>query len=374
MTINDTSLYGIPRPKKHSGKEISSSTTLSFTTQLTSLISSNPGTKPGTKPTSRSLNRDIFATSNKNTRKRALADLAADADDDDGHNSRVFVQKHSEKSEAVDAATWRRTQRKMEEKARLYAALKRGDVEDGEEKHLVDFDRKWTEKEEDGGDAASSSGDEGEDDEGINEEDAKQDLVEYVDEFGRTRTARASVAAREKRRLAGLASDAPDRFTARPVAPTAIIHGDTIQAEAFDIDANTAASMRMAELAAKREAGHDDLSGLPPPADTHFDASREVRTKGVGFFQFSGDEGTRREQMEALEREREETEKRRVEVERRKEERRKMLEERRRAVGEKRSRAQADRFLEGLGEEIFGGEGGKDEEEEETVKEKEKDG
>ena len=262
----------------------------------------------------------------------------------------MFVQRHSEKSDSVDAATWRRVQRKMEDKARLYAALKRGDVEDGEERHLVDFDQKWADKE-DASDVSSDSDDDDNDGNGNNIEESKESsMVEYVDEFGRTRVVTAAAAAREKRRLAAIASDAPDRFTARPVAPESIIRGDTIQSEAFDVDRNTATSISMAELAAKRKAGHTDFT--TPPPETHFDATKEVRTKGVGFFQFSGDEETRKAQMEELEKERVETEERRKEIDRRKEERRKMIEERRKVVGERRNKAQVDKFLDGLGGEL----------------------
>lgn len=58
----------------------------------------------------------------------------------------------------------------------------------------------------------------------------------------------------------------------------------------------------MEELAKKRD------RSLTPPPDMHFDAQAEVRQKGTGFFQFSGDKEERRRQMEGLEREREETE------------------------------------------------------------------
>lgn len=36
------------------------------------------------------------------------------------------------------------------------------------------------------------------------------------------------------------------------------------------------------------------------PLNLHYDASKEVRTKGAGFYQFSADEVTRRKQMEEL--------------------------------------------------------------------------
>ena len=54
-----------------------------------------------------------------------------------------------------------RARRKMEEKARLYAAMKRGDYvpKEGDAAPLVDFDRKWAEKHpEDDPNRYSSSG------------------------------------------------------------------------------------------------------------------------------------------------------------------------------------------------------------------------
>jgi hypothetical protein len=50
------------------------------------------------------------------------------------------------------------------------------------------------------------------------------------------------------------------------------------------------------------------------PLNLHYDASQEVRAKGAGFYQFSGDEEARKKQMEELKKARVETEKTRVEV------------------------------------------------------------
>lgn len=50
------------------------------------------------------------------------------------------------------------------------------------------------------------------------------------------------------------------------------------------------------------------------PLDIHYDASQEVRAKGAGFYQFSGDEETRKRQMEELRRARDETEQTRQEL------------------------------------------------------------
>ena len=49
------------------------------------------------------------------------------------------------------------------------------------------------------------------------------------------------------------------------------------------------------------------------PLNIHYDASKEVRAKGAGFYQFSADEETRRRQMEELKTAREETGKTRAE-------------------------------------------------------------
>ncbi|KAF2432350.1 hypothetical protein EJ08DRAFT_648137 [Tothia fuscella] len=330
MSAKDSRLYGIPRAKKTTGKEIASSATLAFTSQLSSLVaSSGKSNKDAPSRTvagrSRPKKEDIFSTHNKNTKKRALKDL-----EDDG---RDFAQKHSTKGENVDEATWHHAKRKMEEKSRLYAAMKRGDVEDLDEKYAVDFDRKWAEQQEAGKEGDTSSG----------EDDAESEVeeeVEYIDEFGRTRKGTRADAAREERRKRTLAADEPDRFTARPAMPTNIIYGDTVQAAAFNPDETIAE--QMAELAKKR-----DKEDTPPP-DEHFDSKKEIRTKGVGFFQFSADAEERKKQMEDLEKERQETERRRMETLKRKEDRKKEIEERRQAILQKRGKAKADKFLNDL--------------------------
>ncbi|GME37053.1 hypothetical protein GTA08_BOTSDO05902 [Neofusicoccum parvum] len=315
----DASLYGIPRPKKAADKELTSSTNLAFTSQLSSLIAAGSSSKPTASGRPRPKNKDdIFSVHNKNTRKRALKDL----DDTD------FTQRHSTSSAALDDATWHRSKRKMEEKARLYAAMKRGDVEDTDERYAVDFDRKWADKQDKAESDTSSDDDAGSD---------PEELVEYVDEFGRTRKGTRADVAREERRKKSML-DEPDRFTARPAMPSNVIYGDTIQTSAFNPDETI--MEKMAEIASKRED--------TPPKDTHFDGNAEIRNKGTGFFHFSQDEEERKRQMEALEKERQETEKRRSERDRKKDERRREVEERRKALKEKRSKAQADKFLDGL--------------------------
>jgi hypothetical protein len=97
------------------------------------------------------------------------------------------------------------------------------------------------------------------------------------------------------------------------------------------------------------------------PLSQHYDASREVRAKGAGFYQFSADEETRKKQMEELRQVRQETEMTRQELgavdlkagevegmqedsnalrSRAMEKRKRELEERRRAVDAKRKKFQ----------------------------------
>lgn len=300
----DASLYGFQRPKRLKGdKAISSNTTSSFTSQLSSLINkpktsstNEAGARPKASRT-KAKKEDIFATHNRNSAARAQRDL-------DNAASPAFVQKHTTNGEGLDGAIWERSKRKMEEKARLYAAMKRGDVEDEGERFAVDFDRKWAEKYGDG-----QSGDEDLSEEDEEEEEEDGGMVEYVDEFGRTRQGTRADAARVARQERGLADMTGDRFTARPSAPSAVIYGDTIQHQAFNPDMPIA--MQMEELAKKRD------RSLTPPPDLHFDASKEVRQKGTGFFQFSEDAEERKKQMADLERERLETERVRREREKR---------------------------------------------------------
>ena len=224
----------------------------------------------------------------------------------------------------------------MEEKARLYAAMKRGDVEDLDERYAVDFDKKWADRQEKDEDSEQ-------DDEDDLEEQPED--VEYTDEFGRTRKGTAAEAARAERSKRSQNESRGDRFTARPSAPSNVIYGDTIQHQAFDPDAPAAAQME--ELAKKRD------KSLTPPPDQHFDSSREIRTKGTGFFQFSGDAEERKQQMENLAREREETERKRKEREGKMSERKRQIDARRAEISQKRGKRKADDFLEQLGEELY---------------------
>ena len=253
----------------------------------------------------------------------------------------------------------------MEEKARLYAAMKRGDYvpptnpssssfsstrrNDHQQNSLVDFDRKWAESAAAAGDQPTTydtSSDSGGGGNSSDEEEAV--VVEYEDEFGRQRQGTRAEASREQRRRQAqtLAAQEAVEFSARPAAPSTIIFGDTVQSGAFNPETGIARAME--ELAGKRD------RSATPPAETHYDASKEVRSKGVGFYAFSGDGEGRRREMEELGRERERTEGERKGREERVEKRRREVEERRRVIREKKGERLAERFLEGLGGELAG--------------------
>ena len=330
MTSKDSSLYGLKRHKLSSDKEIASSNSLAFSSQLSSLIG-NPSKQSSSRSTSKGSlkpRKDNIFTSHNRAKKLKREHKPTGA----------FEQVHTTDCESLDTDDWNRSKRKMEEKARLYAAMKRGDVEDADEKYAVDFDKKWAERE--GEDSEVS------DEEDKNSEDGDSNgIVNYMDALGRNRTGTRAEAAEAARliRREEQAEKNRDRFTARPSAPSNVIYGDTIQHAAFDPDAPIAE--QMAELARKRD------RSLTPPNE-HFDSRKEVRTKGTGFFQFSGDAGERARQMEGLEKESEETERVRREREKRVEERTRAVEKRRREVRGQRDRRQADEFLEQLGQEM----------------------
>ncbi|KAI5866232.1 hypothetical protein GGS23DRAFT_617322 [Durotheca rogersii] len=370
----DPNLYG-QRPPKRQKKEVPLSSSVAFTSQLTSLISSATAPVASGRARPSKTKDDIFSVKAK--RKAPGGDGGRDRNKDGSRERGSNTAKISLKDprgteeEKQDLA---RTRRRMEEKARLYAAMKRGDyvAREGEAAPLVDFDRKWAEKHPEGdGSDSSSSGGSGTDGEGEGNDD--DEMVEYTDEFGRTRRVSRAEARRERRRAARRALGAAEleAMAGRPRAPEPerLLRGDVVQTAAFAPDA--AARAGMAALAARR-----DRTPTPPP-DAHFDGRAEIRTKGVGFYHFRADDAAARAaQMADLARERAATERARAErrggaaataaaaaddddddvpgprPDPRREERRRVLEERRRRMGEKRAERLAESFLDGLAGEI----------------------
>ncbi|KAH8666697.1 hypothetical protein BX600DRAFT_436086 [Xylariales sp. PMI_506] len=342
----DPNLYG-QRPVKKQKKEIPLSSSVTFTSQLTSLLST-PSTSAAGGGASTTTARarpsktkdDIF-----NVRAKRKAPASTGKHDGDALDRLTLKDVRGTEEEKQELA---RTKRKMEEKARLYAAMKRGDyiAKEGEAAPLVDFDAKWaaTHPDDHEQDRHSTSGSDHSDDSdgglGSNE------IIEYKDEFGRTRRGTRADLARQQRRemRQALGAEELERMSARPRAPEKIIYGDAIQSQAFNPEDEKLD--QMATLAAKRD------RSPTPPEDTHYDGNHEIRTKGVGFYHFSRDGATRKVEMEGLAQERENTERLRREREAEKDRRRRELEERRRKIGEKRAGKIADNFLEGLGMEL----------------------
>ncbi|RWA03704.1 hypothetical protein EKO27_g11398, partial [Xylaria grammica] len=147
----DPNLYG-QRPVKKQKREIPLSSSLAFTSQLSSLISAPEATASSSRGSGSASGRprpsktkdDIFSAKAKRKQPgRSEKDGPADGS---GGSSKIRLKHvHNTEEEKQDFA---RARRKMEEKARLYAAMKRGDyvAKDNEAAPLVDFDRKWAER------------------------------------------------------------------------------------------------------------------------------------------------------------------------------------------------------------------------------------
>ncbi|KAK8849650.1 hypothetical protein IAR55_004985 [Kwoniella newhampshirensis] len=272
----------------------------------------------------------------------------------------------------IDGPTEEQRREILKAKARKYEQLKKGDYSGLTEKEMaeavIDFDRKLEEEyysdgssdeDESARPARSRWSDyEGDDD----EEDLTK--VEYVDEMGRTRVgtrkeAREAEALKAKDRPMMPSGEQNSAYA--EVLQSKVIHGDQAFFPVYEPDADAIkAKYRQAEEEARAH---------------HYDASKEVRVKGAGQYQFSLDEEKRAEQMAALDAQRSETEKARAETAQRRgmsaaqeakkrkmDERKAMIEAKRVKLlgGEKeverlraeRRAKEADEFLQGLESEL----------------------
>ncbi|GAA6060357.1 hypothetical protein JCM10212_004541 [Sporobolomyces blumeae] len=178
-------------------------------------------------------------------------------------------------------------------------------------------------------------------------------LVEYTDEFGRTRMIpRSEVPRGAPFQVPGDPSGAVDAGTGPEAGSSTgvfqpgegpqasnILYGDQTSFPVYEPDPAILAQ-RAATLAAAQAA----------PLVDHYDSQRETtRQRGAGFYQFSGNEDERQRQMQELQRERDETERKRREREEEgdrvrkvrrdeKDERKRMIEDKRREIEEKRQR------------------------------------
>ena len=338
----DPHLYGQPAPKKQK-KEIALSGSVAFASQLSSLLAepsaSTPAGDPSTRAAGRTRPSKLKTDDLSKTKIKRRDPPKPEAKDTTKLSLKSPLGTEETKAEREFA------RRKMESKARLYAAMQRGDYI-GREIGLVDFDRKWAESQSQNPDtpAAAASSDSDSDASPTQPPNIDTTLHEYTDEFGRVRHLTRSQILRLQRSNHSVAE--LERMSARPRAPDALIYGDAVQTDAF---AARDGLDTMEALARKR-----DRSATPPEA-THYQADWEIRTKGVGFYKFSGEEGKREEEMKALGEERKRTEGLRREREEKVERRKREIEERRREIQERKSRKMADSFLDGLEKDLVGG-------------------
>ncbi|KAH0440251.1 hypothetical protein CcaCcLH18_02621 [Colletotrichum camelliae] len=342
----DPNLYGQPPPKKRKNN-MALSSSMDFTAQLSSIISGpSANVSTVTRPRPSRIKDNIF-TGAKSRRQDGSPGKAGSSSKADPMQLKLRDPLGTDEEYSELA----RTRRKMEEKARLYTAMKRGDYvpKENEAVPLIDFDRKWAEAEargrkDDDEEALSSDSDGGDDSDGG--ESARQEIVEYEDEFGRLRRGtKVEIERLERQRRRGLlGAEELERMSARPAAPAKLLHGDAIQTMAF----NPEDPEKMEELARKR-----DRSATPPDMK-HYDADSEIRTKGTGFYKFSKDEETRSKEFESLEAERQRTETARKNREEKKEARRKEVEQRRKDIEARRAQKMADSFLDDLAADLKG--------------------
>ncbi|KAF3906494.1 hypothetical protein ABW20_dc0106744 [Dactylellina cionopaga] len=336
-------LYGRSKPKNTIPSGLSATSAVALSSELARLASS--GKTHGRKRPATSSKDDIFRKgSNKGVSSRAAKD------DMDNSNRKTTSRDIG----YLDDNELQRARKKMEEKTRLYNAMKRGDyvppakkikggwngAQDDRAGSLIDFDRKWAErdtKRDDDDDAETSSDDE------LSVRSDDEEMEEYEDEFGRTRKLTKREIRKMQRedsraQIMSTAYDSEEDARKRKVDPSRLIYGDIIQTAAFNQDESERR---------KRQMEQEDRDAQ----DTHYDATKEVRTKGVGFYQFSQDSDARKKEMEALVAERDKTEKGREEKEARKEERRKEVERRREELKKRRQGKEGERWLQNfLGE------------------------
>lgn len=353
LTPRMSNLYGSARPKNQpipiSQSSIHSlSTELFLAKQRTSTsASSTAADRPRKKA------KTLFSSSNKGVSARAARDLLGE--DAGGAKSLGGGGGQSGLTDAELALSRRR----MQEKAKLYDKLRKGEdlngctsagqqqQQDGGDESLVDFTRKWKDEQRRGSGSESLSDSPSSDDEDIESYSPApgEEMVEYTDEFGRTRLAPKSIAEKHRQRL-------PQTQTDDPKEPNpSLIYGPTIQTHAF----TTATYSSLPESLPRVE---DLPQNKPGGEERHYDANSELRSKGVGFYAFSGDNEQRRREMAELDATRKKTEEERRKREEGRKRRMEEVTRRREEIKKKKREVVGSRWLEGLVGELEAREGG----------------
>lgn len=309
-------MYGIKRKSK-AAIPLSSSSIHALSTELehAKALAASGQPRPS-RPSASSSKRDIYKQPKKVNKPLRYASKPTIS----GVNCGAPTDEELARSKAA-----------LERKAKQYAKMSRRHKDD--ENLLVDFERK--ERDQDG----DSSFEESSDDDDPFKGREGEPLVEYEDEFGRTRMVPRSWAEKQEKQR-----KEEEESSALPSMPESLIYGAAMQTHAFKTVSGATAS----EL----------LDYLPPPDEhggikpKHYDANAEVRTKGVGFYAFSQDEQKRKEEMELLERERQKTEKEREEKEAKKRKRKEEIERRREEIKKKRAAGVSGKWLENMFEDL----------------------
>ncbi|CAK7264617.1 hypothetical protein SEPCBS119000_001089 [Sporothrix epigloea] len=351
----DPDLYG-KRTAKRKKTELGLSDTLDFTAHMQSLIKAKPSGASSKSSAKRSgaSQQSLSAPASKRSK---TAETGKDTNHGGASRSKAAWAKRPVQGTAdteLSAQEREQIRRNMAIKAKRYAQMQRGDYipREGELPSLVDFDRKWADKRRDGeaseSEHTSDSEDESEDDSGG--DSASKEMVEYVDEFGRTRTVSKARRERDLRREERAARTAQelDDMRARPAPPpdaSRLLYGDVIQTQAIEATVD-----RPPERGDRGERGEDG-EGVAP---THYRAQDDVRTRGAAFYAFAtDDEKARAEQMQALADERAKTEAARAARSAQLDARKQEMAARRAALAERKAKKQADSFLDGLEKNLF---------------------
>ncbi|KAI9033552.1 hypothetical protein CLU79DRAFT_714438 [Phycomyces nitens] len=234
--------------------EISASTAFDLKAQLAQHTEEFERGRSGGKQVSAARNTDkkptVWARQNKGVQSRSQRDAPV--------------------LEAVESDVLVRSREALERKAKIYDEMSRQvNRDEDDEDVLIDFDRKYWQQREMGSKKSQKRKQV--------EEDEDDPWVEHEDEFGRTRVIRKSQIPSR--------SPSPVRSPSRSRSPSPrnFVPRDPDQ------------------LA--------DRSSI-----LHYEADREIRTKGVGFYTFAKDEEGREEQLEKLNALRRETEEARKNV------------------------------------------------------------
>ena len=333
-----------PNPAKPAAYNVNASSMLSL---LSEVSRHSDGHKKGQSKPSTSFLPNNSSASNKGKPKSSIFDRANRGIEARSARDRSHMLSREELS--VEARRVLESREKLEKKAILYEKLARGETIKGvsrdqlREGLLVDFETKAVEEAYASRNVGTSSDDDSDSDEDDSNrvpqrpqqhsrtaEAAPDDddvgnvtglilmwltrflyqLVEIVDDLGRTRWVRKSTLAAQREERQSVMDGGVPIFSDDIKLASASWHPadnqNTYYGEQREFHVYQPSEE---EILARRKA-----LNLDAPLAAHFDSTKEIRNRGAGFIQLSGDEETRKKQMEQLMSERESTERAREKI------------------------------------------------------------